>query len=200
MSKRLDDLNKEYNKIKEIAGRKKAGYDSYTNVFDDSESLLLLPPYSLAVGAATFLAGDLFTESMNVLGVAEEETRSGRIRNKFERVTATIFKNFFGGLGVAISAASSVVVGLAVAALETPFAIPKAIIEAPFIIRNRMYNKRIEKAKARAEELEREICEEVQNPTKDEDYEAQKASKAKAAKSPILTQSKENLKEESETR
>ena len=59
---------------------------------------------------------------------------------------------------------------------------------------------RIFKARQKAKFLEREICEEVQNPTKDEDYEAQKASKAKAAKSPVLTQSKENLKEESETR
>ena len=200
MSKRLDDLNKEYNKIKEIAGRKKAGYDSYTNVFDDSENLLLMPPYSLAVMAAAAIGGDVFTESMNMLGAAEEEAPSGRIRNKFERVTATIFKNFFGGLGVAISAAGSLMLGLFVAALETPIALPKAIIEAPFIIKNRMYNKRIEKAKARAKELEREICKEVQNPTKDEDYEAQRVSKAKAAKSPILTQSKENLKEESETR
>ena len=201
MSKRLDDLNKEYEKIKEIAGRKKAGYDSYTNVYEDSdENLFLLPPYSLALGAAVALGGEVFSESMDMLGMAEKETPSGRIRNKFEQVTATIFKNFFGGLGVAISTAGGFMFGLVVAALETPFALPKAIIEAPFIIRNRAYNRRIEKAKARVKKLENEICKEVQNPTKDEDYEAQKASKAKAVKSPVLTQSKENLKEESETR
>ena len=201
MSKKLEVLEEELKKVSAIAEREKAKFDSWDSFYDEGGykgDILLVPPYTLPIALALGVWEGPGTDITDEMGCVEDKTTSGRVRNKFEKITGTAFKNAFLGLGVGLVGVCCAAVAVTTAVLSTPFAIPKGIVQYSVMARNKAYNKRIEKAKAQKTVLEREIVKEVQNPTKDEDFKVKNVKKSIKKQSHI--QMKENKKEEEKSR
>ena len=178
MSKRLDKLNAEYEKVKKIASRKRATLDSFQSFIDKTDNALLAPPYAVAHFVGMFCWHETVSDIVIDMEPASKKTSSGRDRNKFEIVAGTIVKNLFSGILAGVSAVLSVAAGIGMAAVTTPFAAVKVAIEGPIIARNKIHNKRTAKAKQRLIELENKICKEVQNPSQDKAENVTRVSKA----------------------
>ena len=138
-----EKLEKELAEVKEIAGRELLQNTTFKDVYWDSD----FPPYCLSLMAYDSIAGELADYEVS------DKTEDGRVRSKAEKVALT-------GLGK-VGKASGVIVGgytaAFVGALTTPISLPRLACFAAKSAINKNYNKRIEKARVRAVEIEKEL-------------------------------------------
>ena len=141
---RKEKLEKELAEVKEIAGRELLQNTTFRDVYLDSD----FPPYILSA-----LAFDSLTEDMRDFEPVADKTEDGRIRGKGEKAVLNGLSRVGQVCGYVVGGYTAAFIG----ALTTPISLPRLACCAAKSAINKNYNKRIEKAKVRVSEIEKEL-------------------------------------------
>lgn len=141
-----EKLEKELAELKEIAGREKLKNTTFADVYNSYD----FPPYALA--AVTFYG--IAEDVMDFEPVADK-TEDGRVRGNAEKAFLNGLGRVGQGCGYAVAGYTAAFVG----ALTTPIALPRLAGCAAKSAINKNYNRRIDKAKVRVAEIEKELKE-----------------------------------------
>jgi len=138
-----EKLEKELAEAKEIASRELLQNTTFKDVYLDSD----IPPYGLSL-----LAFDSITQDTTYEPVADK-TEDGRVRGKGEKAVLNGLSRVGSACGYVVGGYTAALIG----ALTTPISLPRLACCGIKSAINKNYNKRIEKARVKVSELEKEL-------------------------------------------
>ena len=143
--KKITKLEEDLKKYEEIAKREPAENATFRDAYENSD----FPPYVLSL-----LVYDQFANEPGFDEPVADKTEDGRIRSKGE-------KAFLNGMNKVGKVSGCIVGGFSaagLAVLTTPFSLPHLGILAGKSAINANYNKRIERAKVKVAEIQKELA------------------------------------------